>query len=138
MAKGKEITVAMLNLFAKRAGLITELQKRHKELREEIYEALQAGSEPPVVGPYILQISPQGGKDFSWEQEYFKLRVEYERLSDPDLKEVQAQAIASHEMEQLKEKAPDKEVETILDKDYVGGIRLEAKPNPNYKTRRVV
>ena len=129
-----EITHRMLLKFATRAAAINRLQERQKELKELVTKALQEGVEPPADGPYVLDIMPVGGKDFSWEDECEALLVKaYSKKYPPKV----AGAMAKDKMKEMKEGAPSKKSVTILGKEYVGGIKLQCKPNPDFVDEKV-
>ena len=132
-----EITNRMLLKLATRQAAMNRLKERQDALKEEIRQALDKGIEPPTDGPYILGIMQVGGKDFSWEDECEELLTKaYSKKYPPKV----AAAAAKERMKEMKEQAPDKKSVNILGKDYVGGIKMQCKPNPDYveeKSRKV-
>src|ERR1700755_1668467 len=116
------IATKLVTDYAIRARRLTLLGNAQKEAREEILDALLKGAEIPTDGPYVLDLSQNGGKDFSWEDEYAKLRIS--QLKADDYTQREAEALVPQEMKEKKESAPDKEAVTIGGVPYVGGVKI--------------
>lgn len=129
-----EIEVRKITKYAKRGAAIIRAKKRQEELRKEILEEMLQGLELPTHGPYVLALSQCGGKDFSWEDEYRFLLVKV-FAKKRGLKV--AQAMAEKKMKEMKEAAPNKESVELYGVEYVGGVKLEGKVNPDYRVQRV-
>jgi hypothetical protein len=126
-----QITEQMVTRFAIRARKIKLLEDAQKELRGKLVDGLKAGVAIPLTGPYTIGLSQNGGKDFSWEDQYLKLKIKSLRAEGYKLSE--AQAIAEKDMKDLYEDAPDKPSITINGEKYVGGVRLTPKVNAAYQ-----
>jgi len=124
------ITKEQVTKFAIRSRKITLLTGEQKELREEILDALLKGASIPLDGPYVIDLSQNGGKDFSWETEYQQMRIAALKAEDYTQKE--AEALVAQEMAEKKAAAPDKEPLVIGGVSYVGGVKLTAKVNARY------
>jgi hypothetical protein len=126
------ITEDMVTRFALRAERLKKITKFQKDLRELLISEMKAGCELPETGPFTLLLSPNGGKELDWKVEYFKLRVE-QLKKDDGYKTKVAEAVVTQEMIDKYNDAPDKESEKIAGESYVGGVKLQARPNPKYK-----
>lgn len=126
------ITEEMVTRYALRSERLKKIKKFQDDLRDLILSSLKAGEELPETGPFTLLLSPNGGKEFDWKVEYFKLRVE-QLKKDDGYKQKVAEAITTQEMEDKYKEAPDKKSEKIGDVSYVGGVKLQPRPNTNYK-----
>lgn len=129
------ITAKQVTQFAIRARKITLLTGSQKEAREEILQALLKGASIPLDGPYVIDLSQNGGKDFDWADEYAKLRIS--QLKAEEYSQKEAEALVAMEMKEMKEKAPDKEALVIDGESYVGGVKLTPKVNAKYGKRQV-
>jgi uncharacterized protein YoaH (UPF0181 family) len=127
------ILTVQVTKFAVRARKIKLLTDKQKEEREEILNALRDGASIPLDGPYTIDLSQNGGKEFSWEEEYAKLRVK--QLMAEDYTKNEATALVAQEMKEKKDAAPDKEAEEIGGEKYVGGVKLTPKINARYSKR---
>lgn len=130
------ITKEQVTKFAVRARRLNILTKAQKEEREEILEALLKGASIPLDGPYVLDLSQCGGKEFSWEQEYAKLRIK--QLKAEEYTQEEAEALVAMEMKKLEDAAPAKAAVKIDGVDYVGGVKLTPKVNAQYGRKKVV
>lgn len=130
------ITTEQVQSFALRSRKINDLQDKQKEDRTEILEALLKGAEIPEDGPFTIELQQNGGKDFSWEEEYKKLRINQLKAEEYSTKE--ATALVAQEMKELYDAAPAKEAVTIGDKKYVGGVKLCPKINAKYGRKKKV
>ena len=127
------ITTQMVTKFALRARKLNVLNGEQKESREAILEALKKGAVIPTDGPYVIDLSECGGKDFNWEDEYRKLRIKQYR--EQGYKKNEAEALTVAEMKSKKEDAPDKESEVIGEHSYIGGVRLLPKVNSKFSKK---
>src|SRR5258708_36362508 len=121
------ITKEQVTKFAIRARKITLLTGEQKDLRQEILDALLKGASIPLDGPYVIDLSQNGGKDFSWETEYQQMRIAALKAEDYSQKE--AEALVAQEMAEKKAAAPDKEAVVIGGVPYVGGVKMTPKVN---------
>jgi hypothetical protein len=127
------ITSEQVSKFAVRSRRIKLLTDAQKVAREEILTALKKGASIPLDGPYVIDLSQNGGKDFSWEDEYRALRIS--QLKADDYTQKEAEALVAQEMKEKKEAAPDKEAEVIDGESYIGGVKLTPKVNARYGKR---
>jgi hypothetical protein len=123
------ITNRMILKYATRAAAINRLEKRQKELKENILGSLKAGDSLPEDGPFVLVLSHNGGKQLDWKDEYFDLLVKMYR-KDNKLKV--AEAMARNEMDEMYENAPAKDGPTIAGVKYPGGVKFLTDANPLY------
>jgi uncharacterized protein YoaH (UPF0181 family) len=128
-----QIKTAWVTKWAITARKIKILADEHKQLREAILHGLLNGASIPLDGPYVVDLSQNGGKDFDWEDEYAKLRIK--QFMAEGYTKVEATALVAQEMKEMKEKAPDKESVVIGGQSYVGGVKLTPKVNAKYKGR---
>jgi hypothetical protein len=129
------ITAEQVSKFAVRSRRIKLLTDAQKAAREEILIALKKGASIPLDGPYVIDLSQNGGKDFSWEDEYRALRIS--QLKADDYTQKEAEALVAQEMKEKKDAAPDKDSEVVNGESYVGGVKLTPKVNANYGRKKV-
>lgn len=129
------ITKEQVTKFAVRARKINLLNDTQKEERTKILDALKAGASIPLDGPYVIDLSQNGGKEFSWEEEYAKLRIS--QLKADDYTQKEAEALVAQEMKEMYEKAPEKDKVVIGGQGYVGGVKLTPKVNARYGKKKV-
>lgn len=125
------ITAQEVTKFAVRARRINILTKAQKELHEKIYGKLLAGASLPTDGPHVIDLSQNGGKEFSWEEQYEKILIM--RYRNKGQTKTAAVAMAKEKMKKMKEAAPDKDGPTIDGKTYVGGVKFLPKINDKYR-----
>lgn len=128
------ITQEHIDQFCRRATALSNSQAVQKELREDILQWVLKGKALPAEGPWEIKFSQNGGKEFDWEEEYIRLYAKYLRLQN-EYTVNESMALARAFTAEKKEKFPLKETVNILGTDYVGGVKFNVKPNPNYKRK---
>ena len=125
------ITERQVTRLAIRQEWLKAANKRQEKLKKDITDALMDGAELPETGPFTILLSAVGGKDFSWEDAYAELLTK--NLRKEGYSEKDARELAETRMKKLREAAPDKKKVTIGEQSYIGGIKLNPRPNENYK-----
>ncbi len=118
-----EITEKQVTKFAVRARKINLLNAKQKVAREEILNSLLEGQALPETGPYTIDLAPNGGTAWSWEEEYHKdLTAELKKQHKCSTST--AQKMAELQMKKMKDSWPEKDAITIHGKEYAGGVKL--------------
>lgn len=121
------ITAQDVKRFAVRARKINLLTDAQKKLREELVGALLKGATLPTDGPYVIDLSQNGGKQLDWQEEYEKILII--RYRNKGHSRLAAKALAEKKMKRMKDESPDKEGPTIHGKVYAGGVKLLPRIN---------
>lgn len=134
----KTIDQKKVTLFCKRARALTKVGKKQTKERDEIVAALIAGQELPTGGPWVIDLSPNGGKEkFNWRDAYedvlTKVLTKKHKVS-----EKVGRAMAQSQMDEIEAKQPDKTPVEIAGVKYVGGVKLTPKVNEQYHRSGVV
>jgi hypothetical protein len=129
----KIIDQALVTKYCKRARLLKKVEKVQKVVKEKINAALLAGEELPTGGPYVLDLSPVGGKEsVDFEALYAALQTKI-KMKKHGISEKVATELVKAEIEALRNSMPDKPAIQVGGKDYVGGIKLQPRVNEAYR-----
>lgn len=129
----KTIDQAKITSYCKRARALTKVGEIQKQKRKEIVDALLSGEELPTGGPYVLALSPNGGKEsVDFEALYAGIQTKI-KIKKHGVSEKVAIEMVNAEIEVLKKSMPDKPKVTVGGKDYVGGIKLQPRVNEAYR-----
>lgn len=129
----KVIDQRKVTRYCKRARALNKVNKIQNAIKKEIVNALLAGEELPVGGPYVLDLSPVGGKEsVDWKQLY-EDKLTRLKIAKLGISEKVAREIVKAEMETLQLSMKDKPPVNIHGVDYIGGVKLQPRVNDAYR-----
>lgn len=129
------VTQRDITVYAKRQAAINKSKKKQEDLSKAFRAQLDSGQALPDDGPYVLELSSQGGKQLDWKEE---LRIFLIEKNAKRHGVRMATMIAEQELARLEAAAPPNEPVEVLGKSYVGGYKLQVRANPTYRNQQRV
>jgi hypothetical protein len=137
MATLRNISQHDVDVFCRRAAALNKSEKAQKKLRTELLDWMLANNPLPELGPWLIELSQNGGKEaIAWKEEYTKLYAKWLR-SQQEYTKPESLALAQAHVVEMEKEQPDKEKVTVLGKSYIGGVKFNTKVNPNFKRKSV-
>lgn len=129
----KTIDQRTVTRYCKRARALNKVKKIQDIEKKKIVDALLAGSLLPDGGPYVIDLSPVGGKEqYDWKQAY-EDQLTKAKVKKFGVSEKVGRAMAQVDMEATLAAQSDKPSVSIGGVDYVGGVKLMPRVNESYR-----
>lgn len=120
--------------FCRRAAALSKAKKKQEALRADILKDLENGFHLPDKGPFLIELSPNGGKvPVDWEKLYKDI---YTAACIKKFGAVDGLLKAGKKFDEIENSAPAKDPVTILGENYIGGVKFNTRINPNYRVKK--